>query len=246
MRNIVFSILVALATGYGLSFVIDDALAFDIVIGFAVGLTLFFVLTKKVMKEVEVLNFKAQKAIQKQNFDRAIKIYESGLDLRKKSPFVVGQLYGMIGMLHYIRKDNENALITLEKASNMNWMAKGMLAIIYMNNKEIDKMEKVFSKMVITGRKEGLAWALYAFCLYKLRRNDEAIKVLEEGNAKLKGNDERITKNLVELKNGRKLKMKLFGDAWYQFMLENPPKRMMPQQGQIPGQRIKKNSMYRG
>lgn len=121
-----------------------------------------------------------------------------------------------------------------------------MLGIIYMNNKQLDMMEKVFSKMVVTGRKEGLAWALYAFCLYKLRKNDQAIKVLEEGNSKLKGSDERVTKNLVELKNGRKLKMKLFGDAWYQFMLENPPKRMM-QQNQGPGFRgMKKNSMYKG
>ena len=58
MRNIIISVLIAAAVTTGLTFVIDDALAFDIVVGLAAGLAAFFILTKKVMKEVEALNFK--------------------------------------------------------------------------------------------------------------------------------------------------------------------------------------------
>ena len=41
-------------------------------------------------------------------------------------------------------------------------------------------------KIVVTGKKDGLSWGLYAFCLEKLGRTDEAIKILEEGNKTLK------------------------------------------------------------
>jgi len=248
MRNILLSIAVGAVLGGTIQF-LSDNMAFSIATGILSAIIVFFVLTKKIMKQVEILNNKAQKAIRNQNFDRAINIYKTGIDLGKISPFIAPQMHGMIGMLYYVQKKNDEAKPSLVKASNMNWMAKGMLGVIYMNEGNTEEMNKTFRKMVTsTGKKEGLSWGLYAFCLNKLKRKDDAIKILEEADSKLKGNDERIKKNLLELKNGRKMQMKLFGDAWYQFLLEMPPrnKMMQNQYGQPSHMRVKKNAMYKG
>jgi len=166
MRNILISIIIAVTITAGTNYLLEN-LGFSILIAVIVSLIAFFILTKKTMKELEILNEKAQKAIYSQKFDRAIRIYESGLELRKKSPFIVGQIYGMIGMLYFMRRDNKNAKFNLQKSSSLNWISKGMLGVIYMHEKNPIEMEKTFKNMVSAGKKEGLAWALYAYCLNK-------------------------------------------------------------------------------
>ena len=214
MRNILISIIIAVTITAGTNYLLEN-LGFSILIAVIVSLIAFFILTKKTMKELEILNEKAQKAIYSQKFDRAIRIYESGLELRKKSPFIVGQIYGMIGMLYFMRRDNKNAKFNLQKSSSLNWISKGMLGVIYMHEKNPIEMEKTFKNMVSAGKKEGLAWALYAYCLNKTNKREDAIKVLEEGNKKLKEVDDRIKSNILELRNGRRMRMKAFGDPWY-------------------------------
>ena len=245
MISVIISILIATAVTLGLNFTIDDSLWFSIVIGIILGFVYFLYMTKKVTKELEKINEKAQKAIQTQNFDRAINIYKAGLSLKGKGLLVEGQVYSFMGMLYYIKKDKEMAFETLKKATSFNWVAKGMLAILYMNNKELDLMEKTFEKMTTSSKKEGLVWGLYAYCLAKLKRTDEAIKILEKGMTKMKSEDERLKVNILELKNGRKMKMKVFGDPWYQFMLEQPPRKRMQQQAGPQYGKIKKNQAYR-
>ncbi|MDA3813490.1 MAG: hypothetical protein PF570_04475 [Candidatus Cloacimonetes bacterium] len=245
MRNILISIIIAVTITAGMNFLLDN-LGFSILIAVIVSLVAFFILTKKTMKELETLNEKAQIAIYSQKFERAIKIYESGLVLRKKSPFIAGQIYGMIGMLYFMRRDNKNAKSNLQKSSSLNWVSKGMLGVIYMHEKNPIEMEKVFKNMVSAGKKEGLAWALYAYCLDKINKKEEAIKILEEGNKKLKEVDDRIKSNILELRNGRRMRMKAFGDPWYQFMLENPPRKRMMQQSSPSQGKFKKNAMYKG
>ena len=245
MRNILISIIIAVTITAGTNYLLEN-LGFSILIAVIVSLIAFFILTKKTMKELEILNEKAQKAIYSQKFDRAIRIYESGLELRKKSPFIVGQIYGMIGMLYFMRRDNKNAKFNLQKSSSLNWISKGMLGVIYMHEKNPIEMEKTFKNMVSAGKKEGLAWALYAYCLNKTNKREDAIKVLEEGNKKLKEVDDRIKSNILELRNGRRMRMKAFGDPWYQFMLENPPRKRMMQQASPSQGKFKKNAMYKG
>jgi len=245
MRNIIITVLSAAAVTTGLGFLTNWW--FSSLMGIIAATAVFIILVRSASKELEALNEKAQKALYAQNFDRALRIYESGLSLGKKSPFIVGQIYGMIGMIHYMRKDNEKAKPALINSSSMNWAAKGMLGLIYMNEKNITEMEKTFKIMVTSGKKEGLAWSLYAYCLEKLNRKEDAVKILEEGNKKLKDSDERIKSNLLELRNNRKMRMKIFGDPWYQFMLERPPmKRMMQQPGVAHQSGMKKNALYKG
>ncbi len=246
MRNIIISVSTLLAISLILYLLVGANLPFSILIGVLSGIAAFVILMRKATKELGLLNDKAQKALYAQKFDRALRIYESGLALGKKSPFITGQIHGLIGMIHFMRRDNDKAKVSLVKASSMNWVAKGMLGVLYMNEKKYVEMENAFKAMVASGKKEGLAWSLYAYCLDRINRRDDAVKILEEGNKKLKENDDRIKNNIIELKNNRRMRMKAFGDVWYQFMLERPPaKRMMQQQGAAHGG-FRKNAHYRG
>lgn len=244
MLGLLISILVSVA-GFAALYFTLNILSFSILISVVLGLVAFAIISKKVFKQIGIVNEKAQKAMQQQKFDRAIRIYEDLLPLKKYSFFVTGQVYSYIGMIYYIKSDQTKAEPALKKASSLNWIAKGMLAVIKMKKKEPEDMVKIFDKMAGSHKKEGLVWGLYAYCLDKIRRREDAIAVLEKANKILKGNDERIKNNLIELKNGRRMKMKGFGDQWYQFMLEKPAAKRMQQQ-QPSYMRMKKNSMYRG
>ncbi len=243
MRNIIIVILATIISSALIGYPLENY-GFGILIGVVIGLVLFIILTKRVMKEFDIVNKKAQKALQNQKFERAINIYKGSLALSKKSPFIKGQVYSMIGMLYYVQKQFEEAKPYLSKASFTNWMAKAMLAVIYYREKNDQEMCKILDKLTASHKKEGLVWGLYAYLLNSQKKREEAIKILEEGNQKLKEQDERIKTNLIELKNKRRMKMKGFGEAWYQFLLENPPRRMI-QQNQPAYMRQKKNAIYR-
>jgi tetratricopeptide (TPR) repeat protein len=246
MRNILITILTAVIVSAGMSFILKGYISFSVLIGVLTAAAVFIILTRKATKELELLNEKAQKALYSQNFDRALRIYESGLSLGKKSPFIVGQIHGLIGMIHYIRRDHEKAKASLQRSSSMNWIAKGMLAVVLMNEKRYDEMDKIFKTVITAGKKEGLAWSLYAYCLDKINRREDALKILEEGNKRLKEADDRIKTNILELKNNRRMRMKGFGESWYQFMLEKPPVKRMMQQGGVHQGGMRKNALYKG
>jgi Ca2+/Na+ antiporter len=168
MRNIIITVLTAVVITAALGFLTNWW--FAALMGIIAAAVVFIILVRNASKELERLNEKAQKALYSQNFDRALRIYESGLDLGKKSPFITGQIWGMIGMIHFMRKDNEKAKPALLKSSTMNWAAKGMLAVIYLNEKNYADMENTLKVVVTAGKKDGLAWGLYAFCLEKINK----------------------------------------------------------------------------
>ena len=105
-----------------------------------------------------------------------------------------------------------------------------MLGVIYMRKKENEKMIKAFEKGVKSSSSEALIWNLYAYCLSKVGERDKAIAVLNRAVKKVTG-DERTASNLKALQNNAKMKMKSFGEMWYQFHLETVPMSMRVQAG---------------
>jgi DNA mismatch repair ATPase MutS len=72
-----------------------------------------------------------------------------------------------------------------------------------------------------SGKKESLLYAVYAYVLMEMSERDKAIEVLNKGLEICKG-DERLITNRNLLQNGKALKMKVYGEQWYQFLLERP------------------------
>jgi tetratricopeptide (TPR) repeat protein len=111
-----------------------------------------------------------------------------------------------------------------------------MLGISYMKKNKLQKMAETFNKATSSTKKEPLVWAIYAYCLDKSGERAKAITVLEKG-LKKNPNDEGLSSNLELLQSGNKMKMKPFGDMWYQFHLEKPGAIIKKQTKAMTGRR---------
>ena len=181
----------------------------------------YFLIARHVMKKVTAVMETAAKDLQGQRLEKAIREMQSAFRFGKWQFTVNGQINSQIGMVYYMKKDFTTAFPYLEKAFIRNWAAMGMLAISYMKRNKNDKMRETFEKAVQVSSKETLLWNLYAYCLVEIGDSAKAIEVLERGLKKLPG-EERIKLNLEALREGKKMKMKSFGDMWLQFHLERP------------------------
>lgn len=175
------------------------------------------IISKKLMADLE----QAGKDLQGQRFEKAIRGMKDALRYGPWQMYVKEQINSQIGMAYYVKRDFSNAFPYLEKSFFKNWIALGMLAISYMKRQKRDKMEKTFERAVQWNGKESLLWNLYAYCLAEeCGERTKAIAVLERGLKKLPG-DTHIIENLGHLQTGEKMKMRSFGDPWYQFHLES-------------------------
>ena len=181
---------------------------------------LFVLLSRITMKKVMAIIETAGKDLQGQRFEKAVRELKDALKYGKWQIYVNGQLNSQIGMIYYMKRDFSNAFPYLEKSFFKNWAAMGMLAICYMKRQKKDKMIATFEKAVMGSPKESLLWNLYAYCLNECGDTTKAKEALEKGLKKLPG-DAQLKENLENLQQGKKLKMRSFGDMWFQFHLES-------------------------
>lgn len=193
------------------------ALMVGVVVFTAAFVLISRVISKKLMEALE----QAGKDLQAQRFEKAIRSMKDALRYGPWQLYVSQQINSQIGMAYYVKRDFSNAFPHLEQAFFKNWIAMGMLAITYLKRQKRDKMVQTFEKAVQWNGKESLLWNLYAYCLAEeCKDTGKAIEVLEKGLKKLPG-DSHIQENLEHLRSGQKMKMRSFGDQWYQFHLES-------------------------
>lgn len=186
----------------------------------AIFAVVFVSLSKMTMNKVMAVLETAGKDLQAQRFEKAIRELKDALGKYARwQVYVDGQLNSQIGMIYYMKRDFSNAFPYLQKSFSKNWAALGMLAITYMKRQKKDKMIETFDKAVQWSQKESLLWNLYAYCLNECDEKGKAKEVLERGLKKLPG-DDNLTSNLESLKASGKMKMRQFGDQWFQFHLE--------------------------
>ncbi|MRR57399.1 MAG: hypothetical protein EG824_04210 [Deltaproteobacteria bacterium] len=194
----------------------------------------YFLLARYVLKQVNAIMESAGKDLQGQRIEKAIRTLQEALRFGKWQFSVAGQVHSQIGMIYYMKRDFSNAFPHLEKSFVKNWIAMGMLAVSHMKRNKKDKMTATFEKAVQWSPKESLLWNLYAYCLNEVGDRENALKVLEKGLKKLPG-EERIAANLECLRDGKKMKMKAFGDMWLQFHLERQSVMMKQQAAAMGG-----------
>jgi tetratricopeptide (TPR) repeat protein len=164
---------------------------------------------------------------QKVKADKIIKMLEAALPLGKWQFLVEGEIHGQIGMIKYLFKDYDGALASFLKTHSRNFYARAFQGAIYFQRKDYPAMEKAFEEAVVSGKKEGIVWAAYAWCLAQNKDAEKAIKVLARG-VEANPSDEKLKSALTALQNDKKLKMKAWEPMWWQFGLEAPPV-MQPQ-----------------
>ncbi len=188
------------------------------------------------MKKVSTLMEVAQRDIQANRPEKAVKTLESGFKYANWQFYVKGQINAQIGMILFLKRDFSGAFEYLQKGFVRHWVAMGMLGVCYMKRNKAGKMIETFDKATAANRKEPLLWNLYAYCLEKIGERDKAIGVLEKGLKKASG-DERLQANLEALRQGKKMKMQPYGDLWYQFHLEKPGALIKKQTKAMQGRR---------
>jgi tetratricopeptide (TPR) repeat protein len=236
MYNILISAGAAVAVFLILKFAAGLSWWLSLLIALPVFMGVFYLISRLIMKKVMAVMEAATKDLQAQRAEKCIRELQGAFKYGKWQVYVTGQLNAQIGMIHYMKREFAAAFPYLEKAFFKNWVAMGMLAVSYMKRNKNDKMKDTFEKALQGSPKESLLWNLYAYCLTEIGDNAKAKEVLEKGLKKLPG-DERIMHNIEALSEGKKMKMKNFGEMWLQFHLERPSAIMKQQAAAMGGMR---------
>lgn len=192
----------------------------SLLIALSLFAVVYVLLVRLIMQKVAVTIEAAGKDLQAQRFEKAIRGLKDALQYGKWQIYVEGQINSQIGSIYYIRRDFANAFPYLEKSFFKNWASMAMLAICYMKRQKKELMVSTFEKAVQWSPKEHLLWNIYAYCLNECGETTRAREVLEKGLKKLPDNPQ-IKENLECLGQGKKMKMRSYGDLWFQFHLES-------------------------
>ncbi|MCF6179837.1 MAG: hypothetical protein L3J63_10685 [Geopsychrobacter sp.] len=204
--------------------------------GLVVFTVAYVLIMRVVMKRFGALMEEAQHDVQANRADRAVQVMKSAFKYSPWQLFVKQQVNAQIGSVLYLKRDFSAALPYLEQAFVRHWVAMCMLGISYMKKNKHKKMAEAFEKATSGAKKEPLSWAIYAHCLEKTGEHAKAVDILEKGLTKNAG-DESLSENLELLQAGKKMKMKSFGDMWYQFHLEKPGAIIKKQTKAMTGRR---------
>jgi len=241
MYNLLISLAIGLAVSSALALGTELGIAAAVFPGLLAAAVAYFVLARRSWKRLEAIFEVMQKEVQAQKFDKAVQTLQGGFALAPWQFLVASQLHSNIGILLYLRQDMDAALPHLEKSFSRNWVARGMLGVTRYRRRDLDGMKKVLDDAVAVSKKEGVLWSAYAWILEKEGRHEEAIKLLGRAVA-ANASDEKLKSSLQALQNGKKLKLgKLYGEQWFQFMLERPPPEFVG-----AGFRGGRRAIYRG
>lgn len=234
MYNLIISAAAGIATA-----LLITLFGFPIWAGLIPGLIVFaglyIVLARRIALRIQALSGAAQKELstpaanvrdQKVKIDKSLKILEEGLQYEKWQFMIASEIHAQLGMIKYMSKDLDGAQMHLEKANPRNYMAKAMQAALWYQKKDFDRMRSAFEAAVKSGKKEGLVWAAYAWCLQQLKDNEGALKVMARA-VQQNPTDEKLKNGLTALQNDKRLKMKAWEPMWWQFGLEQPPPQQM-------------------
>jgi predicted Zn-dependent protease len=179
-----------------------------------------FLLMRNTMQKMTDIFDAAGKDLQAQRFEKAVRDLKDAKKMGKWQFFVESQIDSQIGMIYYMKRDFANAFPHLQNSFFKNWVSTAMLAISYMKRQKKDLMITTFEKAVKWSPKEPLLWGLYAYCLNESGEPTKAKEALNNG-IKKNPSDQNLKENLENLNQGKKMKMRDYGDMWFQFHLES-------------------------
>jgi hypothetical protein len=200
----------------------------------AVFLIAFFLISRKLAQKLESSMKSIQDDLMKSHIDRAIARLKEIADRYGRWQFFLrSTIDGQIGSIYYMKSQFQLARPYLERAFVRHWVAKAMLALIYYRERKIKKADEVFEHTTRYVKKSGLLWSLWAYCVWRNDEIERAISILTKGKSYLGDNDPHLVQNLLSLQNQKRMKMKAYGEQWYQFQLELSPQQTQAKQGRI-------------
>jgi tetratricopeptide (TPR) repeat protein len=189
------------------------------VAGFGVA---FFLLNKRTSARVQGLMANVQKDLQAGRVEKAMEQLQTAFALAPWQFMLGAQLHGALGVLLYARKEFDEALPHLKRSFFRDWQAQATLGALYFQRKDYPAMSEAFERAVKAGKKEGMAWSIYAYCWQKAGDQAKAQAILARA-VEANPTDDRLKANLGNVQNNKKIKMRAYEPAWYQFHLERLP-----------------------
>ena len=237
MINLIISILIG-AIAWAVSCVFwFDSVWTGILLFLPIFVVVFVILNRKVALKVSAIMNRVQTMTQNipslptesarnNQINKMIDILKEAYAYRNYQFFLKQQVNSQIGSLLYMTKKFDEAEKYLKDSFLQPGTPRAMYACILYRRSEEQKMVQQFELAVKLDKKTPLLWNVYAWCLCQLKKRDEAIAVLNRCLTYCPS--DQITKdNLDSLKNKAKMKMKPFELQWYQFWLEEPPRKMV-------------------
>lgn len=199
-----------------------------------VAVASFFLISRSLSKKLEASLRTLQDDLMKGHVDIAIaKLKNVAKRFGKWQFFLSSTIDGQIGTIYYMKGQYQRAKPYLERSFVRHWVAKAMLALIYYRERKMTKMNEVFEHTTKYVKKAGLLWSLWAYCVWRNGEIERAISILNKGKGYLNEADPHLTQNLLSLKNQKRMKMKAYGEQWYQFQLELSPQQTQMKQGRV-------------
>lgn len=205
----------------------------------------YWFLARKHSKLIEAKVQQSTAELQSQRMDAAIATVRSAYVHAPWVFLMKAQLDGQLGSLLYLKKEYDEAAPLLESAWNKHWVAKGMLASHWWRKHKTEQAFEVVNEAIGGSKKEALLYALKAWMQVKLKDRDSARATLTIGTQEADAKPA-LAENLQRLQNGQDLRMHLFGDAWYQFMLEKPSQKALMRRAESAGGGGGKKALYKG
>jgi tetratricopeptide (TPR) repeat protein len=196
-----------------------------IILGVAVALTAFVLISRRLAKRFEPRFLQAQKQLQSGASSLAMNTLEQLLPLARWQVMLKGQIYAQMGILAYASENEDLAVEYLEKSALRAPDARMALAAIYFRRKNPSKAFEIMELAVRGNKKQILPYHAYAWMLSRKGETDKAIEQIRRA-LKVEKSSESSKENLLRLQNNRKLSMKRFGMQWYALKLEKPPASM--------------------
>jgi tetratricopeptide (TPR) repeat protein len=236
-----FTLLISVSSAaifYALIYITTYNQILSIVAAFLSFFAVNFFFGRRILKRLSTLFKSVERDLNAQKFDQALKKLEGGLPLARWQFLIKKQIYAQMGIIYYLKKNNEKATYYLENGTLRNFIAASMLATIYFKNKDYNKMKKILDKAIKYSKKEGFLYSLYAYYLTQINEKDKALEILIKGSKKAVL-DEKLRANLDALRNGKKIKMQNYGSLWMQLNIGKLPQGIKPYQLLLANKRFK-------
>jgi tetratricopeptide (TPR) repeat protein len=227
--TIIASLFLGFAVGAGFRLLLVHSLAAAIAPGIITVIGAMILIMRAVGKKVQPTVEEAQRHLQGGRRELALKSLKQALGHKAWHPLLAGQIHAQIGALEYAGGNYDAAIAELEKASPRPWESKAFLGCAYFKKHDEKGLKKSFETAVRVGKKEGLVWTLYAWCMVARGKKEEAAEILTRA-LKESPADQRLQNNLELVQQGKKLKVAPYGERWAGFGLDgstpNVPKGM--------------------
>lgn len=184
----------------------------------------YWLIYKKISNLLEKNMQIIQKLLQKGEYDNAIILLKQiQIQYSKWQFFTKKILNSQIGSIYYVQKKFKKSKPFLIDGFEKSWISMAMLGVLYYNNKDFKIMDDIFKKAIKYSSKQSLLWSTWAYCQWKTGDSELAINTLHSAKKKIGEVDKILNNNLLNLQNGKKMKMKAYGEQWYQLHLETHP-----------------------